>query len=106
MIWADSFRVSADIFPHLHRKALMSNFKAIATLIYFGPDLETRLELLREIAASPRCHQVATLVGGVILVRFAAELSSDLRLGLRNFPQQLGRELGGGPFRVPKMWAC
>jgi urease accessory protein len=106
LIWADSFRVSGDIFPHLHRKALLSNFKAIATLIYFGPDLEIRLELLREIAAPLRCHQAATLVGGVIVVRFVAELSSELRLGLRNFLQQLGRELGPGPFRVPKMWSC
>ena len=106
LIWADSFRAVDDIFPHLYRKALLSNFKAIATLIYFGPDLETRLELLREIAAPLRCHQAATLVGGVIVVRFAAELSSDLRLGLRSFLQQFGREFGPGPFRVPKMWSC
>jgi len=106
LLWADSFRVSDDIFPHLHRKALLSNFKAIATLIYYGPDLETRLELLREIATSLRFHQATTAVGGVIVVRFAAELSSDLRIGLRSFLQHLGPELGGGPFRVPKMWAC
>ena len=106
LIWADSFRITGDIFSHLHRKALLSNFRAIATLIYFGPDLETRLELMREIAASVPCQQAATLVGGVIVVRFAAELSSDLRLALRNFLHEVGRKLGGGPFRVPKMWAC
>jgi urease accessory protein len=106
LIWADSFRISGDIFPHLRRKPLLSNFKAIATLIYFGPDLGARLELLREIAPSPRCRQGATLVGGIIVVRFAAELSYDLRLGLRHFLRQLGPELGGGPFQVPKMWAC
>jgi len=106
LIWADSFRVSGDIFPNLQRKALLSKFKAIATLIYFGPRLATRLELLRESVPSPRCHQAATLVGGIIVVRFAAELSSDLRFGLRNFIRQLGPELGGGPFRVPKMWEC
>ena len=37
LIWADSFRVTDEMFPHLHRKALLSNCKAIATLIYFGP---------------------------------------------------------------------
>lgn len=106
LIWADSFRVSDDVFPQLHRKALLSNFKAIATLLYYGPDVESRLELMREIASSPSCHQAATRVGGVIVLRFAAELSSDLRIGLRNFLRQLGPELGEGPFRVPKMWAC
>jgi urease accessory protein len=106
LIWADSFRITEDIFPHLHRKALLSNFTAIATLIYFGPDLEARLELMREIAASVPCQHAATLVGGVIVVRFAAEFSSDLRLGLRHFLQEVGRKLGDSTFRVPKMWAC
>jgi urease accessory protein len=106
LVWADTFRVTADVFPQLHRKALLSNFKAVATLIYFGPDLELRLEWMRQIAASSQCHQAVTLVGGVLVVRFAAELSCDLRLGLRNFLGQLGPQLGDSPFRVPKMWVC
>jgi urease accessory protein len=46
------------------------------------------------------------LVGGLIVARFAAEDSSNLRVALRNFLQQFSRELGTGPFRVPKMWSC
>jgi urease accessory protein len=42
LIWADSFRVTDETFSHLHRKALLSNCKAIGTLIYFGPYLDTR----------------------------------------------------------------
>ncbi len=106
LIWADSFRATDEIFPHLHRKALLSNCRAVGTLIYFGPYLDTRLEFLREIAPSLECHCVATSVGGLIVVRFAAEVSSDLRLALRSFLEQLSRELGPGPFRVPKMWSC
>jgi urease accessory protein len=45
-------------------------------------------------------------VGGLIIVRFAANVSSNLGLALRSFLQQFGRELGPGPFRVPKMWSC
>ena len=30
----------------------------------------------------------------------------DLRVALQNFLEQFSRELGGGPFRVPKMWSC
>src|SRR6266403_1302178 len=40
LIWADSFRVTDEMSPHLHRKALLSNCKAIGTLIYFGPYLD------------------------------------------------------------------
>jgi urease accessory protein len=106
LIWADSFLATDETFPHLHRKALLSNCKAVGTLIYFGPYLDARLEFLRDVAPSLGCHCAATSVGGLMIVRFAAEASSDLGPALRSFLQQFSRELGPGPFRVPKMWRC
>jgi urease accessory protein len=106
LIWADSFRITDEIYPHLKRKALLSHHNAVATLIYFGPDLDKRLDFLREIIPSLGCNCAATLVSGLIVVRFAAKESSDLKLALRSFIQQFGSELGCGPFRVPKMWSC
>ena len=106
LIWADSFRATDDTFPHLHRKALLSNCKAVATLIYSGPRLDARLEFLRAIVASLGCHCAATSVSGLIIVRFAAKVSTDLRRALQRLLQQFGAELGSGPFRVPKMWSC
>jgi len=106
LIWADSFRATDEVFPHLHRKALLSNSKAVGMLIYFGPYLETRLEFLRHIARSLECDCAATSVSGLIIIRFAAKVSCDLRIALRSFLQQFSRELGPGPFQVPKMWSC
>ena len=106
LIWADSFRITDEIIPHLRTKALLSNCNAIATLIYFGIDLHKRLDFLREIIPSLGCTCAATLVSGLIVVRFAAKESSDLKRALRSFLQQFGPELGSGPFRVPKMWSC
>ena len=106
LVWADSFRAANETFPQLHRKALLSNCRAIGTLIYFGPYMDKRLELFRDIAPSLQCDCAATSVGGLIVVRFAAKVSSDLRLALRGLLQQFSRELGPGPFRVPKMWLC
>jgi urease accessory protein len=106
LTWADSFRITDEIFPHLRRKALLSDCHAIATLIYFGPHLDRRLDFLREIIPSLGCNCAATLVSGLIVVRFAAKESSDLKLALRSFLQQFGPELGSGPFQVPKMWSC
>jgi urease accessory protein len=106
LIWADSFRLTDEMFPHLYRKALLSNCRAVATLIYFGPEIDARLEFLREVALSLQCQCAATSVGGLIVVRFAAKVLYDLRLALHNFLKQFGRELGGGPFGVPKMWSC
>jgi urease accessory protein len=106
LIWADSFRINDEIFVHLNRKALLSNFNSIATLIYFGPDLDRRLEFLRETLSSLGCDCALTLVSGLIVVRFAAKQCSDLKLALRSFLQQFEPEVGSGPFRVPKMWLC
>jgi len=106
LIWADSFRVTDEMFPHLHRKALLSTHKALGTLIYFGPCLDKRLEFVRDIVPFLGCHCAVTSVGGLIVVRFATEVSSDLRHALRSFLAQFSRELGPGPFRVPKMWSC
>src|SRR5262245_8955329 len=92
LIWADSFRATDEMFPHLHRKALLSNCRAVGTLIYFGPYLDRRLEFLRDMAPSLECHCAATSVGGLIIVRFAAEAAADLRNALRNLLQQFGRE--------------
>ncbi len=106
LIWADSFRVTDEIFGHLHRKALLSQCRAIGTLIYFGPHLDARLEFLRAIASSLECYCAVTAVNGLIVVRFATTASSDLSLALRSFLKQFSREFGSGPFRVPKMWSC
>jgi urease accessory protein len=106
LIWADSFRAQEETFPHLRRKALLSNCKAIGTLIHFGPDLDRRLEFVRDIASSLDCHCAATLVGGLIVVRVAAEMAFDLKLALCSFLQQFSDEVGPGPFAVPKMWSC
>jgi len=106
LIWADCFRATDEMFPQLNRAALLSNCKAIATLIYFGPYLDTRLERLRDIARLLECQCAATSVSGLNIVRFAATMSSDLRRALKSFLQQLSGEVGGGPFRVPKMWSC
>jgi urease accessory protein len=106
LIWADSFRITDEIFPQLDRKALLSNCRAVATLLYFGPALAARLEFLREVVRSLECQCGVTSVGGLIIVRFAAKVLYDLRLALQNFLEQFSRELGGRAFRAPKMWSC
>jgi urease accessory protein len=107
LIWADGFRVSDEVFAQLHRRALLSNWKAVGTLIYFGPGLDRLLNVLRETASSLECQCAATVVGAIMVVRIAAVASSDLRRGLRKLLEKFGRELEpGGPFRVPKMWSC
>ena len=106
LVWADAFHVGQEAFSHLKRSALLGNCKGIATLIYFGPELEKRLEFFRDISSSLDCLCAATSVGGLIIVRLAAESSANLKLALRALIDQFGSQFGPGPFRVPKMWSC
>jgi urease accessory protein len=106
LVWADCLRITDDVFPHVGRNALLADCSAVATLVYFGTDLEKRLECLRDWAASLTFHAAATMVGGLIVVRFAAPAASTLRAGLCSLLQQFDHAFGPGPFRVPKMWSC
>ena len=106
LLWADAFLISDDTFAHLHRDALLSSWRAVGTLIYFGPGLARRLDVLREIASSLDCKCAATIVGAIIIVRLAAIAGADLKRELRSLLDQFSRELGTGPFAVPKMWSC
>jgi urease accessory protein len=106
LIWADSFRITEETFPQLRKKALLSDCNAIGTLLYFGPHLDRRLEMLRDIAQSLACSCAATMVSGLIVVRLAAEASYDLRIALICILQNFDRDGDPGPFRVPKMWSC
>jgi urease accessory protein len=104
--WGDTFRLTDDVFSHLSRKALLWNAIALATLLYFGPDLGERLQLFRAQSVSFDCQFGATLVGGMVVARLAARSSFELKAALRNLLQELGKELAPGPFGVPKMWSC
>ncbi|MBR0858280.1 urease accessory protein UreD [Bradyrhizobium liaoningense] len=106
LIWADGFRLTDDVFGQLHRAALLSDYKAVGTLVYFGPGLDARLGSLRDIAPSLECQCAATIVGAIIIVRVAATDGARLRRGLRSLLEQFGEELGAGPFGVPRMWSC
>lgn len=106
LVWADTFHVAEDSFPHVSRKALLSDSTAIATLVYFGPDLEAPLQVIRDASSSPLFSCGATLVGGLLVARMAAKCSFELKTGLRDLLQALGKQFAFGPFQVPKMWSC
>ncbi len=106
LVWADSLLITDETFLHLSRKALLSSFRTIGTLLYFGPGLERRLEMLRRLEETVACTCAATIVSGLMIVRLAADKPQDLRCALIAILQHFGREDVSGPFRVPKMWSC
>jgi urease accessory protein len=106
LIWADRFRAVDELFPRLRSRALLADFKAIGTLIYFGPDVEAHVQFMRDLAPQLQCHCVTTAVSGLMIARLAARAVAELKAGLREILLQLERTWAQGPFRVPKMWSC
>jgi urease accessory protein len=103
-IWGDTFRLTDDVFSHLSRKALLSDYTTFATLLYFGQNLEAHQQLIRKLCISFDCQCGATVVGGLMVARFAAKSSIKLKTALRKLLEEFRK--GTGPFRVPKMWSC
>jgi len=106
LVWADSFRITDDVVRNIGRKALLSDCCAIATLVYFGSEPAVCLELMRQMTSLLGCRSGVTFVGGLVIVRFAARASYDLRTAVRSVLQQFGNGFPGRPFQVPKMWSC
>lgn len=106
LAWADTFRITTEVFPQLRRKSLLANCKAVGTMVYMGPCVDSKLKFLTDIVGSLECCCAVTVVSEVIVVRFAAEDASDMRLALRNLLRQANQELRDDLFRVPKMWSC
>ena len=106
LIWADRFRATDDVFPRLQSPALLANFKAIGTLIYFGPDPAVQVQFLRDVAPQLQCHCFATSVSGLVIVRLVACAAAELKGALREILLQFERAPKRNPFRLPKMWSC
>jgi urease accessory protein len=106
LIWADRFRATDDVFPRLRSRALLADFKAIGTLIYFGPDAEARVQFMRDLAPQLPCQCVTTIVSGLVIARLAARDAAELKAGLREILANFDQRRAQTPFRVPKMWSC
>jgi urease accessory protein len=106
LIWADRFRATNDVFPRLRSPVLLADFKAIGTLVYFGPDAEAWMQFVRDLAPQLPCHCATTMVSGLVIARLAARDAAELKAGLREILLNFDRTQAQGPFRVPKMWSC
>jgi len=81
LAWADAlFGEGDDLVGALRHPAALDNAGASALLVHAGPGATKHLELVRDLAAGNapvRC--AATCVNGILLVRWLAEDSIDIR---------------------------
>jgi urease accessory protein len=106
LVWADAFRLSGDIAGQTARPSLLSGCTALATILYIAADAEAHLDRARELLEPHSVRSGATVVGGLMVCRFASELAADLRGAVTIFLRAFRAGLGGFPPDLPKVWAC
>jgi urease accessory protein len=84
LVWADSFFGEGDdLAGALQHPAAVAGAGASALLIHAGPNAATRLDLVRDLlsATNAPVKCAATCVNGVLLARWLADKSIDIRPG-------------------------
>jgi len=108
LIWADALHLaghgedpgtlSAGL-PHGPGEA-----RALATVLYAGPDAAAHLDLARSLAPAP--HGGATCFDGLLLLRWAAPDALALRAQVMAAVCALRAAVFGLPPRLPALWTC
>ena len=78
--------------------------RAMATVVYAGPDAARHLALARSLTGEAGCRAGATLVNGTLLARFLAEDPGKLRADLAGYVAALRHAAAGLPARPPRLW--
>ena len=78
--------------------------RAMATVVFAGPDAAQYLALARSLTGELRCRAGATLVNGTLLARFLAEDPGRLRADLAGYVAELRHAAAGLPARPPRLW--
>jgi len=100
LAWADAIRLDGDIAMQRSRAFGFGNAAGYATLVHAGPAAASFLPVAREIAAAAPAEGGATLVAGLLLLRFIA----DDAMRLREAAGGLRAAIAGLPARLPRVW--
>ncbi|QRE77029.1 urease accessory protein UreD [Methylobacterium aquaticum] len=85
LVYADTFRLEADIAETLGKRAVAGGARAMATLLHLGPDAESRLDQVRELIAASGCEALSVEAGasawnGMLVLRLLGREIGPLRL--------------------------
>ena len=106
-MWADALHLGDDLKRILAHPAGLAGARACATAVYVGDDAAERLEsaraLLAEFAAAD-LRSAATVVNGVLVMRWISAEAAPLRAAFGKFWAQFRHETAGLPMALPRLW--
>ena len=109
LIWTDTvcLEVHPGDYPEgtaLDEPLAFGGARAMATVVYAGPDAAQHLALARSLTGEAGCRAGATLVNGTLLAQFLAEDPRRLRADLAGYVAALRHAAAGLPARPPRLW--
>ncbi len=104
LAWLDVARLAPPTLPLLDAPPLGGGLRAMATVLYAGPDAADALPVVREAMADLPLPGAATRLDGVVVVRFHGPDPWALRRSLVALLPRLRAALGGLPPQLPRLW--
>jgi urease accessory protein len=105
LAWADALCLEDDITGVLSRPACFDGATALATAAYVCDDPAAHLEAAREmISGDGDVLASATVVNGVLVLRWLAKDAYSLRQEFAEFWKAFRHYAGGRPEKLPRLW--
>jgi len=104
LAWADAIRLDGDIAAARTRPFGFGRAAGYATLLHAGPQAASFLPVAREIAEAAPAEGGATMVNGLLLLRFLAEDAAVLRRAVVQAAGALRSAIAGLPETLPRVW--
>jgi urease accessory protein len=108
LLWADTVKADGDLHALLAAYACLAGAAAAATAIYVGEGSTAALALARDLTATGDAGEMAaaaSLVGGLLVVRWLAKDARLMRNAFGRFWAAMRRLLGGWPEVLPRVWS-
>ncbi len=103
--WADAFHMESPLARVIDHPAGLGGAVGMANAVYAGPDAPEQLERARALLAedSP-CRCGATLVNGLLTIRWLGADVFSLRKSFAGFWMKFRNQVGGQPAMLPRLW--
>jgi urease accessory protein len=104
LVWRDSLRLEGPFGPVLEVLAGLGGARALATFVHAAEDAGERLELARALLPAEGVRAGATLVNGLLVVRWLAVEALALRRVFALFWARFREAAAGLPPVLPRLW--
>jgi urease accessory protein len=102
LVWQDAIRLDGAIDATLRRPAIANGARAVATVLYAGPDAGDHLETLRAaLPTLPATESACSAWNGLLLTRVLAAEGAALRRAVVAILEVLRDGRG-----MPRVWTC